>query len=172
MNVVDILILIGLVLPAVVGAAYGFLNIVLSIAAWVVSVGIAIRFGGHFAPLLEPYVHTELFRETLAFVIVFLASLIVLSSAGFVVLRLLGRAGLTAADRLFGLCFGICLGGAIIAAVVFLAGFTALPRKAAWQESVLLPPFVAVAVWTEQFLPPNMVEYHGYQARAGDESGG
>lgn len=172
MNIVDILILAGLILPAVVGAAYGFLNIVLSIVAWVLSVGIAIRFGGQFAPLLEPYVHTELFRETLAFVIVFLASLVMLSIAGFAVLKLLGRAGLTAADRLFGMCFGICLGGAIIAAVVFLAGFTALPRKAAWRESVLLPPFIAVAVWTEQFLPSNMVEYHGYQAQAGEESGG
>lgn len=172
MNVVDILILAGFLLPAVVGAAYGFLNIVFSIAAWILSVGIAVKFGAHFVPLLEDHVQTPFIREVLAFVAVFLLSLVLLSIAGFLVLRLLGRAGLTAADRFFGLCFGICLGGAIIGVVVFLGGFTALPQKKAWQEAVLLPPFVVLATWTARFLPSNVVEYHGYASHAGDESGG
>ncbi len=162
MNVTDILILVTLLLPAVVGAAYGFLNIVFSIAAWILSVGIAIKFGAQFAPLLDPYVQTQLFREVLAFAGVFLASLMILSALGYAILKLLGRAGLTATDRFLGLCFGICLGGAIIGAVVFLAGFTALPREQWWREAILLPPFVDVAIWTEQFLPQDMVEYHSY----------
>ncbi len=172
MNLADILVLAGFLLPAVVGAAYGFLNIVFSIAAWILAVGISVKFGAYVAPMLESHVETPFIREVLAFVIVFLLSLVLLSIIGFLILRLLGRAGLTAADRFFGLCFGICLGGAIIGVVVFLAGFTALPQKQAWQESVLLPPFIAVAVWTEQFLPANVVEYHGYESHAGDQSGG
>ncbi len=164
MNVADILILLTFLLPAAVGAAYGFLNIVFSITAWVVSVGIALKFGVQFAPLLESYVETPLIREALAFVGVFLLSLLILSAVGYVLLKLLGRSGLTAADRFLGLCFGICLGGAIIGVVVFLAGFTALPREKFWQEAVLLPPFVEIAVWTEQFLPANVVEYHSYDS--------
>ena len=166
MNVVDILILVTLVLPAAVGAAYGFLNIVLSLAAWAMSVGIALKFGVQFAPLLENHVDTPLIREALAFVGVFLLSLMVLSALGYIVIKLLGRSGLTAADRMFGLCFGICLGGAIIVVVVFLAGFTALPREKWWQEAILLPPFVEASIWTEQFLPQNIVEYHGYDRQA------
>ena len=162
MNVVDILILATLLLPAAVGAAYGFLNIVFSITAWVMSVGIALKFGAQFAPLLEAHVETPLVREALAFVAVFLLSLLILSALGYAILKLLGRSGLTAADRFLGLCFGICLGGAIIGVVVFLAGFTALPRETWWQEAKLLPPFVETAVWTEQFLPQNVVEYHSY----------
>jgi len=172
MNPADILIVLGFLLPAAVGAAYGFLNIVFSILAWILAVGIAAKFGARFAPLLESHVHTPFIREVLAFISVFLLSLVLLSIIGFVILKMLGRAGLTAADRLFGLCFGICLGGAIIAVVVFLAGFTALPKKEAWQESVLLPPFVAIALWSEQYLPSNVVEYHGYESPSGDESGG
>ncbi len=166
MNVADILILVTLLLPAVVGAAYGFLNIVFSITAWVMSVGIALKFGVQFAPLLESYVESPLIREALSFVGMFLLSLLILSAAGYFILKLLGRSGLTAADRFLGLCFGICLGGAIIGVVVFLAGFTALPREKMWQESILLPPFVEIAVWTEQFLPQNVVEYHGYSSAA------
>ncbi|OGT81421.1 MAG: hypothetical protein A3H91_06795 [Gammaproteobacteria bacterium RIFCSPLOWO2_02_FULL_61_13] len=164
MNVADILILLTLLLPAVVGAAYGFLNIVFSITAWVLSVGIALKFGAQFAPLLESYVESPLIRGALSFVGVFLLSLLILSALGYFILKLLGRSGLTAADRFLGLCFGICLGGAIIGVVVFLAGFTALPREKMWQESKLLPPFVEIAVWTEQFLPQNVVEYHGYKS--------
>ncbi len=164
MNVADILILLALLLPAAVGAAYGFLNIVFSITAWVLSVGIALKFGVQVAPLLEPYVESPLIQEALAFVGVFLLSLVLLSMVGYGILKLLGRAGLTAADRFLGLCFGICLGGAIIGVVVFLAGFTALPRENMWQEAVLLPPFVKIAVWTEQFLPENVVQYHGYDS--------
>lgn len=166
MNAVDILILVALALPAAVGAAYGFLNIVLSIAAWVLSVGIALKFGAQFAPLLENHVESPLIREAVAFVGVFLVSLMVLSALGYAIIKLLGRAGLTAADRIFGLCFGICLGGAIIGVVVFLAGFTALPRERLWQEAVLLPPFVEISIWTERFLPQNVVEYHGYDQEA------
>lgn len=172
MNPVDILIVLGFLLPAVVGAAYGFLNIVFSIMAWILALGIAAKFATRFAPLLETHVQTPFIREVLAFVSVFLLSLVLLSILGYLILKLLGRAGLTAADRLFGLCFGICLGGAIIAVVVFLAGFTALPQKKAWQESVLLPPFVAMAMWSGQFLPSNVVEYHGYESMAGDDAGG
>ena len=164
MNLADILIVLTLLLPAAVGVAYGFLNIVFSITAWVLSVGIALKFGVQFAPLLETWVETPLFREAIAFVGVFLLSLLILSAVGYAVLKLLGRAGLTVADRLLGLCFGICLGGAIIAVVVFLAGFTNLPREKLWQEAVLLPPFVRIAVWTEQFLPQNVIEYHGYDS--------
>ena len=164
MNGADILILLALLLPAAVGAAYGFLNIVFSITAWVLSVGIALKFGAQFAPLLETYVETPLIRGVLAFVGVFLLSLLILSAAGYAVLKVLGRSGLTAADRFLGLCFGICLGGAIIGVVVFLAGFTALPREKFWREAVLLPPFVEIAVWTEQFLPANVVEYHSYNS--------
>ena len=157
MNAADILVLLALLLPAAVGAAYGFLNIVFSITAWVLSLGIALKFGAQFAPLLESHVETPLIREALAFVGVFLLSLLLLSALGYAILKLLGRSGLTAADRLFGLCFGICLGGAIIGVVVFLAGFTALPREKFWQQAMLLPPFVEIAVWAEQFLPANVV---------------
>lgn len=171
MNAVDILILATLLLPAAVGATYGFLNIVFSIAAWVMSVGIALKFGAQFAPLLESHVETPLLREALAFVGVFLLSLMILSALGYAIIKLLSRSGLTAADRMLGLCFGICLGGAIIGAVVFLAGFTPLPQKKWWQEAVLLPPFVAISVWTGRFLPENAAKYHQYQPQSGGDSG-
>ena len=162
MAAVDILIIVVILLPAIIGAVYGFLNIVFSIIAWALAAGISLKFGRSLAPLLENHVDTPLIREVLAFLGLFIVSLMLLSLLGFFIVKLLGRAGLTAADRILGLFFGIGLGAAIIWVIVFLAGFTALPREPWWQDSILLEPFETLSLWAEQFLPDNMVEYHGY----------
>jgi membrane protein required for colicin V production len=162
MQTVDIVILASLLLPAIVGAVYGFLNIVFSLAAWGVALGVALKFSARFSPLLSGYVESPLLRDVLAFICVFVISLILLSIAGYFIVKLLGRTGLTAADRIFGFLFGIALGGAIIAVLVFLAGFTAVPREPWWESSVLVQPFERMGVWARGFLPENVAQYHSY----------
>ncbi|MGH8245197.1 MAG: CvpA family protein [Gammaproteobacteria bacterium] len=162
MQTVDIVILAALLLPALIGAVYGFLNILFSIAAWVLALGISMKFGSYFSPLLQDYVDTAVVRDMLAFTGLFVISLLVLSAIGYFIVKLLGRTGLTAADRLLGLLFGLALGGSITAVVVFLAGFTKLPAEPWWQSSILVEPFERVAVWANQFLPDNVAGYHSY----------
>jgi membrane protein required for colicin V production len=145
-----------------VGAVYGFLNIVFSLAAWGNALGVSLKFSSGFAPLLASHVESPLLRDVLAFIAVFVISLILLSIAGFFIVKLLGRTGLTAADRIFGFFFGIALGGAIIAVVVFLAGFTAVPREPWWESSLLVQPFERVGLWARDFLPENVSQYHSY----------
>lgn len=162
MQTIDIVILVALLLPAVVGAIYGFLNIVFSLIAWALALGVSLKFSAHFTPLLAGYVESPLLREVLAFIGLFIIMLILLSIGGFLIVKLLGRTGLTAADRIFGFFFGITLGGAIIGVVVFLAGFTAVPKEPWWQASILVDPFERVAVWAQQFLPESVAEHHKY----------
>lgn len=162
MHTVDVIILVVLLLPALIGAVYGFLNILFSIAAWILALGISMKFGSVFSPLLQDYVDTAIIRDMLAFTGLFVVSLLVLSAIGYFVVKLLGRTGLTAADRLLGLLFGLALGGSITAVVVFLAGFTKLPAEPWWQASTLVEPFERIAVWANQFLPDNVAEYHSY----------
>ena len=92
-----------------------------------------------------------------------LISLIIFTVIGYFIVKLLGRTGLTAADRIIGLFFGFGLGGAITAVVIFLAGFTVAPQKPWWNESVLIEPFQHIAVWAHQFLPDDFAEHHRYQ---------
>ena len=162
MHTADIAILVALLLPALVGAVYGFLNILFSIIAWGLALGISAKFSPSFAPLLEAYVQAELIREVLAFIGLFVVSLLILTAVGYFIVKLLGRTGLTAADRILGFLFGVALGGAITAVIVFLAGFTALPREAWWQSSILLLPFERIAVSVEPYLPDNVARYHSY----------
>jgi membrane protein required for colicin V production len=149
-------------LPAVVGVIYGFLNILFSIIAWALALGIALKLSSAFAPLLEGYIGVPLLRDTLAFLGLFVVSLVIFTVLGHFLVKLLGRTGHTAADRIFGFLFGGLLGGAIVLVMVFLAGFTSLPEGDWWRESRLIQPFQRASVWARRFLPDNVVEYHRY----------
>lgn len=164
MQTVDIIVLATLIIPGVIGALYGFLNIVFSIIAWILAFGISFKFGALITPLLVPYIDTPLVRNILAFSGLFLVSLMVFSLVGFFIVKLLGRAGLTAMDRVLGFFLGIGLGGFIIAVVVFMAGFTAFPKEDWWKDSVTIQPFEQISVWSHKFLPSNIAQYHGYRA--------
>lgn len=117
----------------------------------------------HFAPMLESITDTLLLQKVLAFIAVFIISLVILSILGFFIMKLLGRTGLTGADRILGLFFGFGLGGFIVAVVVFLAGFTALPKEGWWNDSVIIPPFQLIAEWGHQYLPDDFADHHDYR---------
>jgi membrane protein required for colicin V production len=163
MQTADIIILVVIALPALVGLIYGFLNIAFSLLAWALALGIAAKFTPYFSPMLEASIETPILRLILAFVGLFIISLIILTAIGFLVVKLLGRTGLTATDRILGLFFGMGLGAVIVLVVVFLAGFTAVPTEDGWDESLLLKPFERVSVWGRQYLPESMAKYHSYE---------
>lgn len=162
METVDIIILVVLIVPGIVGIIYGFLNIIFSIIAWLLAFGISVKFGAYFAPLLEGMIETVLIRNILAFTGVFLISLVIFTLLGYFIVKLLGRTGLTAADRILGFFLGLGLGGSIITVVIFLAGFTALPQEGWWQQAILIEPFQYICEWGNQFLPENISRYHDY----------
>ena len=120
MQTVDICILVLLALPAIVGVLYGFLNIVFSIVAWTLASVIAVKFGAYFTPMLASLTETVLLQKVLAFIGVFIISLMILTGIAYFIMKLLGRTGLTGADRILGLFFGFALGGFIVAVIIFL----------------------------------------------------
>jgi membrane protein required for colicin V production len=162
MQTVDIIILVLLFLPALVGVLYGFLNIVFSLIAWVFAFAVTMKFSPAFAPLLTDYIDNPLLRNSLAFVGLFIVSLMLMTAVGYFVIKLLGRTGMTAADRILGFFLGLGLGIFIISFIVFLAGFTALPKEIWWQQSVLIQPFVRIAILGRTLLPEDAAELHAF----------
>ncbi|MCG8379991.1 MAG: CvpA family protein [Proteobacteria bacterium] len=163
MSTADIVILCLIALPTIVGVFYGFLNIVFSLLSWAISLGLSIKLVPYFAPLLEGHVDTPILRIILAFIGLFILSLVIMSGISYLIVKLLGRTGLTAADRILGLFFGMGLGGLIVAVIIFLAGFTAFPQEPWWEESKLVEPFERISIWSTRFLPESFIEYHSYE---------
>ncbi len=172
MATLDIVILGILLVPAVVGIFYGFLNIVFSLLAWAMALGISVKLVPYFEPLLESYIETPVFRIILAFAGLFIIGLMIWSALGYFIVKLLGRTGLTAADRIFGLFFGMGLGILIVFVIVFLAGFTEFSVEQGWKQSRLIDPFQKVSIWASQYLPENIAEYHAYETEQDVESSG
>ncbi|HIF51090.1 MAG TPA: CvpA family protein [Thiotrichaceae bacterium] len=163
MSTADIVILSLIALPTIVGVFYGFLNILFSLLSWAVSLGLSIKLVPYFSPLLESYVEHPVLRMVLAFVAIFILSLLIMSGISFLIVKLLGKTGLTAADRILGLFFGMGLGGLIVTAIVFLAGFTAFPQDPWWQESRLAKPFERISTQASRHLPESVTKYHSYE---------
>ena len=110
----------------------------------------------YFSPLLENYVNTPILRDALAFIALFILSLLVMTGISYFLVKLLGSAGFTAADRILGLFFGMGLGGLIVTVIIFMAGFTALPQEVWWEESKLASPFERISIWSSRFLPESI----------------
>ena len=170
MEGVDIGILVILFLPAIMGLLYGLLNVLFSVAAWIMAVVTATKLSGLFSPLLADYLEPVL-RSVVAFAGVFIISLVIFTALGYFIVKLLGRTGLTAADRFLGFFFGIGLGGAIITILVFVAGFTAISKHEWWHEAVLIEPFQRVCVWGQRFLSEDIAVYHRYESAPAENSG-
>lgn len=163
MSSVDIVILCLVALPSIVGIFYGFLNILFSLLSWAVSVGISVKLVPYFSPLLQNYVDTLILRDALAFIALFILSLLIMTGISYFLVKLLGSAGLTAADRILGLFFGMGLGGLIVTVITFMAGFTAFPQEAWWEESKLASPFERISIWSSRFLPESITAYPSYE---------
>ena len=171
MSTFDIIILLLIGLPAIVGVFYGFLNILFSLLSWGVAFGISMKLLPYSEPLLLSLIDSDILRMIAAFVLSFIISLMILSLLSYFIVKLLGRAGLTAADRLLGLLFGMTLGAFIVSVVIFLGGFTLMPQESWWQQSKLVDPFERISIWCRRFLPEGIVESHYYQISANDIMG-
>ena len=163
MTTADISILCVILLPTIVGVIYGFLNIIFSLISWLVSLGLAVKLVPYFSPLLDNYVDTPILRIILVFIALFILCLLIMSGLSYFVIKLLGKTGLTAADRILGLFFGMGLGVLVVAVVVFLAGFTAFPKEIWWKESKLMEPFEILSIWGSNYLGESVTKYHSYE---------
>jgi membrane protein required for colicin V production len=59
--------------------------------------------------------------------------------------------------------FGLARGMLVVAVLVLLGGLTPLPEDPWWQESKLIPPFQALAIWLRDHIPSGMTGYINYR---------
>ena len=121
----------------------------------------AVYFSGHLAPLLEGQIETHSFRWAIAFVVLFVATLVVLSMLNHLLSYIVRATGLTGTDRALGMVFGAVRGLVIIVALVFMAQFTPVTGDVWWQESVLIPHLETIADWARKALPEAASEVAG-----------
>lgn len=146
-----------------IGAWRGLVGELLSLLAWVLAGVAAWFFGtevgqGLYAEMLEPAMRGAAGVATVMIGVLILVSLVKLALRGF-----LKALGLSLADRLLGVTFGMLRGVAIVLALVLVGGLTSAPRQAWWREARLAPALETAALVARPWLPPALAKRIRYR---------
>ena len=137
----------------------GFLRESLSLTGWVAAFFVAKLYTLELAPLLPEAIPTEPLRVLAAFVILFLATLLVGSLLAIALSEVFKKIGLDWLDRWLGALFGLARGVIIVGVLVLLAGLTSVPQDARWRNAMFSAPLEAMVTYALPWLPQGVSKH-------------
>ncbi len=149
-----------------VGLFRGFIKETFSLAVWAAAFWVAFTFTEGAAAWLEGGVSIPSARMAIAFVGLFLATLLIGGLLIYLVGQLVEKTGLSGTDRLFGGVFGALRGLVLVLALLVLAGFTPVPRDPWWQASPTIQRLLPLAEWAVQWLPESIRQHIEHRPEA------
>lgn len=156
---IDSIILVVIGISSVLSLRRGFIQEAISLAGWICAFWVTIGYSDSMAVMLEDKISTPALRTALAFLVLFVCSLMVVALANNVFAHLVKATGFTGTDKVLGMLFGALRGGLIVTALVLLAGFTSMPFEGWWGESMFIKYFQQAALWLRGFLPESLAGF-------------
>ncbi len=145
MNWADWVIVLILLISSVISLKRGFIKEALSLAVWIAAFVIATLFSPHLVPHFEAYASTPSAQQMAAFSTLFVVSLLLGSALSYLVSSLVKVTGLSNADRVLGVFFGLGRGVLMILAVVLYVPIVVpIDQDNWWMESALIPHFLSM----------------------------
>ncbi len=140
----------------------GFVREVLALASWAVAFIVARAYTVELEPLMPADIPTETLRYLAAFIILFLATLLVSSLLSIALSQLLKNLRLGWLNRILGGLFGLLRGVLIVTILVFLAGFTNLPKDSRWQSAMFSSPLEVLVIKLLPWIPQDIAKHVKY----------
>lgn len=148
MNWADWTIIAIIAVSVLIGVMRGFVREAISMLTWVTAFIVAMLFHDVVAVRLEQLIATPSLRYAAAWVLLFVAVLLLGALINFVVGQLVKATGLSGTDRLLGMLFGATRGLIVIMALLILApGVVPVNKDVWWQQSFLIPHFLRFEGW-------------------------
>jgi membrane protein required for colicin V production len=149
MTAADWVIVLVIILSVIQAAISGFFHEAFGIAGLVFGYLLAAWNYQRLAATFAPHLKSEWLGEIAAFLIIFLAVVILAGIAGRITRHIVKEAGLGFFDRILGGALGLLRGGLMVAVILMsMAAFT--PTSQALEGSELAPYFLVVgraAIW-------------------------
>jgi membrane protein required for colicin V production len=156
MTVVDVVVIFVIFLSALFSLLRGFVKEAISLATWIIAIWLAATFAPQLADALPSNIESEAVRQATGFGVLFVLTLMLGTVVNMLVSQIVKKTGLSGADRIFGVAFGVLRGGLIIIVFVIIGGMTPLPETDWWQSSTLLQWFESTAIVIQEYIPEDL----------------
>ncbi len=140
----------------------GFVREILALVSWVIAFIVAKLYAVELTPLLPEAIPNEALKMLAAFLILFLATLLLCSLLAIALSQIFKKVGLGWIDRGLGAIFGVLRGVLIVGTLVLLAGFTALPKDPMWRNAMFAAPLEAMVTLILPWLPDDIAKHVKY----------
>ena len=162
MTIFDYAVLVIIGLSIILSVMRGLVAEVLSIAGWVAAFFVAKTYTSEILPMMPLDIPTESLRVLAAFLVLFLATLLVATLLAIALSAILKKIGLGWLNRLLGALFGIVRGLLIVCIIVFLAGLTDIPKDTRWRNAMFSAPIEAMVINMLPWLPESIAKHVKY----------
>ncbi|MBY0580031.1 MAG: CvpA family protein [Burkholderiales bacterium] len=166
MTAIDYAVLSIMAVSVLLGVMRGFVRELLSLAAWVAAFWSANAFSSALSDMLPQAISSAPLRILVAFVALFLGTLMVLALLTQLLSGLVKRVGLGWVDKVFGFAFGMGRGMLIVMVLVLLSGMTAFPESATWKHAQFRGVLETGAVIAKSRLPEGLARYVRFGAKS------
>jgi membrane protein required for colicin V production len=143
----------------IISTLRGIVREVVSLAAWLLALFVANAYAEQFAAMLPDGIVNEIARLISAFIILFIATRLLVGLVGRAVQELVKVSGLSFIDRTLGSVFGLARGLVIVLVIVLLCGATSIPQQPFWTEASFSGYAVEAAEAVKPYLPGKFSEH-------------
>lgn len=155
-----VLTIIGL--SVIFSVMRGMVREVLAILGWLAAFYVGRTYTSQLLPMMPADIPSESLRVLAAFLVLFLATLLLASLLGIALSAIINKIGLGWLNRLLGALFGVVRGLVIVCILVFLAGLTELPKDARWRNAMFSAPIEALVTSILPWVPESISKHIKY----------
>ncbi len=155
-----VLIIIGL--SIIFSVMRGMVREVLAILGWVAAFYVGRTYTDQVLPMMPIDIPSESLRVLAAFLVLFLATLLLASLLGIALSAIIRKVGLGWFNRLLGAMFGVIRGLLVVCVLVFLAGLTSAPQDERWRNAMFSAPIEALVISILPWIPENIAKHVKY----------
>lgn len=156
MTGIDFAFIAVIIISTLFSLLRGFVKEAVSLGTWIIAIWVSTTFASNLSNFMPDSIENPAFRMGLAFIALFVATLILGVMVNILLNQVINKTGLSGVDRALGTIFGLARGVLIVTVFVMLASLTGIKEQEFWNASELVGRFQSLASWLQVYLPDNI----------------